>query len=110
MKHLLTLAEQKHILSLYIIRASGRPRELLELLLCAYPKPMSGKEIKLALNMTGAYALPSVVRNAAIFIDVTTRKEGKTTYYQLDDTCVAHAAANQLMNALVKPRSHFQIE
>ncbi|MEH0667510.1 hypothetical protein H4F18_14470 [Vibrio scophthalmi] len=44
MKHRLSLTEQKHILSLYIIRASGRPRELLDVLLGAYTKPMSCRD------------------------------------------------------------------
>ncbi|MEH0690602.1 hypothetical protein H4F17_16230 [Vibrio cholerae] len=103
MKHRLSLTEQKHILSLYIIRASGRPRELLEVLLSAYPKPMSGRELKHALNMTGSHALPSAVRNAEIFIDVIKRYDSteKTTYYQLDDACVQRVALNQLLNRVM---------
>lgn len=104
MKHRLSLTEQEHILSLYIIRASGRPRELLEVLLRAYPKPMNGSELKRALNMTGSHALPSAVRNAEIFIDVIKRCDTATkkTYYQLDDQCVKRFAFNQLMDSVMK--------
>ena len=104
MKHRLSLTEQKHILSLYITRASGRPRELLEVLLGAYPNPMSCSELKLALNMTGGHALPSAVRNAEIFIDVIKRYDSATkkTYYQLDDHCVQRFAFNQLMDSVMK--------
>lgn len=104
MKHRLSLTEQKHILSLYIIRASGRPRELLEVLLSAYPNPMSGSELKRALNMTGSHALPSAVRNAEIFIDVIKRYDSteKVTYYQLDDQCIQRVAVNRLMDSLVR--------
>ena len=104
MKHRISLTEQKHILNLYIPRASGRPRELLDVLLGAYPKPMSCRELKLALNMTGGHALPSAVRNAEIFIDVIKRYDSTTkkTYYQLDDQCVQRFAFNQMMDSVMK--------
>lgn len=103
MKHRLSLTEQKHILNLYITRASGRPRELIDVLLGAYPKPMSCRELKLALHMTGGHALPSAVRNAEIFIDVIKRyySTTKKTYYQLDDACVERVALNQLLNRVM---------
>ncbi len=101
----LSLDEEKQILSLYIAPATGRPRELLDVLLDVYPCPINEDQLKQRLSMDGKFALKSVLRNAKIFIDLHKRYDAssKQWYYRLDDSCIRIAKMNRFMNQFPIP-------
>ncbi|WP_417543007.1 hypothetical protein [Methylophaga thalassica] len=104
MDDILTLDEQKEILLMYILNATGRPRELLDTLLHAFPEPLSADQIRHRMSMTGKHALKSVVRNARIFIELHEHYDALSDqcYYSLDDTCIQISKMNRIMNLLHK--------
>lgn len=103
MKSILSLDEEKEILSLHIAPATGRPRQLLDVLLEYYPIPAEKVLIKQMLSLEGKHTLGSVLRNAKIFIGIHQRydEDSKKWYYALDDYCIRIARFNRIMNSLV---------
>ncbi|PJC86295.1 hypothetical protein CSW98_08740 [Vibrio sp. HA2012] len=99
MKTRLTLQEEKRILQAHINGADGRTYELLNLLFCAYPQPVSLEEINRQLRITGKYTLHSILRNARIFIDVETiNTDGKPTHLLIGVQCIKEARQRYVIN------------
>lgn len=103
---ILSMEEQKQILFGHIAPATGRTRQLLEVLLESYPFPIEKKLLEQKLSMEGKHALGSVVRNAKIFIEIHRSNDAgsKQWYYLLDDSYVRVAKTNRIMNPLAIPR------
>lgn len=103
MNPILSLAEEKEILSWHIAPATGRSRQLLDVLLECYPHPAEKQMLETKLSFTGKHSLGSVLRNAKIFIEIHSSNDADSNqcYYSLDDSCIRIAKINRIMNSLV---------
>ncbi|MGR5254386.1 hypothetical protein ACPV5S_19515 [Vibrio astriarenae] len=95
----LSLEEQKSILALHIAPASGRHRQLLNLLLAAYPHSLSEQQLKHKLSMTGEFSFYSALRNARIFLEVNEFEDIKSEakHYVIDDWPVRMVKLRRVM-------------
>ena len=98
---MLTQYEKQQILARHITSANGRPREMLEVMQEAYPTPISKAYICHQLSMHGEYAFHSVLRNAAIFIDIEVINEAdKPTMYRLGNQYIQSAQIRIILQTM----------
>ena len=98
---ILTQYEKQQILARHIILANGRPRKMLEVMQEAYPTPISKAYICHQLSMHGECAFHSVLRNAAIFIDIEVINEAdKPTIYRLGNQYIQSAQTRIILQVM----------
>ncbi len=96
-----TKEEERQILINHINHLDGKIREVLDVMIAAYPTPVSEAYIREQLAMKGEYAFYSVLRNIRIFVDIEKiSQQGEPVKYQLSGDYIKTAKANLIFKKM----------
>jgi hypothetical protein len=96
----LSIEEEKQILIQQFTKAAGKHRELLDLMIDAYPNALSASTLQKGLATPGYHAFQSTLRNAQIFIQVKTHQCNNTNQmlHSFDTQAIERVRVQRLLN------------